>query len=142
RIAIFDKLQLRSALADIFSSIGLEHEQTWRVAARIRLLLWQADNPSASIETEEFWSNPDVRWLTSVNESSGKTYFNKELFEELLSWLQLTALLEIAQQDSGESRSISEVEAVVSRACRAAEQAGYNLEAYLGLLKISQSIKE
>lgn len=140
RIAIFDKLQLRSALADIFSSIGLEHEQTWRVAARIRLLLWQADNPSASIETEEFWSNPDVRWLTGVNESSGKTYFNKELFEELLSWLQLNALLEIAQQDSDEARSISKVEAVVSRACRAAEEAGYNLDAYLSLFKISQSV--
>jgi hypothetical protein len=141
RIAIFDKLQLPSALADIFSSIGLEHEQAWRVAARIRLLLWQADNPSASIETEQFWSNSDVRWLTSVNESSGKTYFNKELFEELLSWLQLPALLEIAQHDSGESHSISEIEAVISRASRAAKEAGYNVEAYLSLVKISQSIE-
>jgi hypothetical protein len=135
RIAIFDKLQLRSALADTFSSMGLEGEQTWRLAARIRVLLWQADNTSASIETKEFWSDHDVRWLTSVNESNGKTYFNKELFEELLSWLQLPALLEIAQQNTGESRSISEVEAVVSKACRAAEVAGYNVEAYLSLLK-------
>ena len=115
--------------------MGLEGEQTWRLAARIRILLWQADNTSASIETKEFWSDPDVRWLASVNESNGKTYFNKELFEELLSWLQLPALLGIAQQDSGESRSISEVEAVVSGACRAAEVAGYNVEAYLSLLK-------
>jgi hypothetical protein len=141
RIAIFDKLQLRSALADIFSSMGLEDEQTWRLAARIRILLWQADNPSASVETKEFWSDPDVRWLTSVNESNGKNYFNKELFEELLSWLQLPALLEIAQQDSGELRSISEVEAVVTRGCRAAKEAGYNVEAYLNQLKISQPIE-
>jgi hypothetical protein len=135
RIAIFDKLQLRSALADIFSSMGLEDEQTWRLAARIRVLLWQADNPSASIETKEFWSDPDVRWLTGVNESNGKIYFSKEMFEELLSWLQLPALLEIAQQDSGESRSITEVEALVSRACRTAEEAGYNVEKYLSLSK-------
>ena len=135
RIAIFDKLQLRSALADIFSSMGLEDEQTWRLAARIRILLWQADNTSASIETKEFWSDPDVRWLAGINESNGKTYFNKELFEELLSWLQLPALLEIAQQNSGESRSINEVEAVVSKTCRAAEVAGYNVETYLSLLK-------
>jgi hypothetical protein len=141
RIAIFDKLQLRSALADIFSSMGLEGEQTWRLAARIRILLWQADNASASIETKEFWSNPDVRWLTSVNESNGKTYFNKELFEELLSWLQLPALLEIAQQNSGESRSINEVEAVVSKTCRAAEVAGYNVETYLSLLKDEKVVR-
>ena len=138
RIAIFEKLQLRSALADIFSSIGVPDEQTWRLAARIRLLLWQADNPSVSIETTEFWSDPDVRWLTNVNQSNGKTYFNKELFEELLSWLQLPALLAIAGQDSGESPSISEVEAVVSRACRAAGDAGYNVEAYLSLLSDGQ----
>jgi hypothetical protein len=141
RIAIFDKLQLRSALADIFSSIGLEQDQTWRMAALIRVLLWQADNPLASIETEEFWSNPDVRWLTSVNESNGRKYFNKELFEELISWLQLAALLEIARQGSGELRSLSKIEAVVSRACRAAEEAGYNVEAYLSLLTISQSLE-
>ena len=53
----------------------------------------------------------------------------------MLSWVQLPALLKIAQQDSGESRSISEVEAVVSRVRRAAEEAGYNVEAYLSLLK-------
>ena len=118
--------------------MGLEDEQTWRLAARIRLLLWLADNPSASIETKEFWSDPDVRWLTSVNESNGKTYFNKELFEELLSWLQLPALLEIARQYPAESRSMSKVEAVVSRACRAAEEAAYSVEVYLNRSKISQ----
>jgi hypothetical protein len=141
RIAIFDKLQLRSALADIFSSMGLEDEQTWRLAARIRVLLWRADNPSALIETREFWSDPDIRWLAGVNESNGKTYFSKEMFEELLSWLQLPALLEIAQQDSSESRSITKVEAVVARACRAAEVAGYNVEAYLSLLKDEKVVR-
>jgi len=138
RIAIFDKLQLRSALADIFSSMGLPDEQTWHLAARIRLLLWQADNPSASIGTKEFWSDPDVRWLAGVNESNAKTYFNKELFEELLSWLQLPALLAIAPQDSEESLSISRVESVISRACRAAGDSEYDVERYLSLLKDDQ----
>jgi hypothetical protein len=131
RIAVFDELHLRTALADIFSSIGVEGEETWRAAARIRILLWQADNTSAAIETKEFWSDPDVRWLTGVHESNGKTYFNKELFEELLSWLQLPALLEIAHQNLSESSSINELEAVVSKARRKAQVAEYNLEAYL-----------
>ncbi len=134
RMAIFDKLHLRAALADIFSSMGLEDEQTWRMAARIRILLWLAENPSASIETKEFWSDPDIRWIASVNESKGKTYFNKELFEELLSWVQLPALLEIARQNSGESEAIDELEAAITRACHAADDAAYNLDAYLKLL--------
>ena len=135
RVALFDKLQLRSALAEIFSSMGMEDEKTWRAAARVRVLLLQADSPSASIDSEEFWADPDARWLAGVNQASGKTYVNKEQFEELLSWLQLPALLEISQSDSGESRSIGELEATVSRACQRAEDVGYNLEEYLGAVK-------
>ncbi|MGA7315137.1 MAG: alpha-amylase family glycosyl hydrolase [Silvibacterium sp.] len=141
RVALFDKLQLRLALAEIFSSLGMEDEKTWRAAARIRVLLWQADAPSAppsvSIGSEEFWADPDVQWLAGVNSASGKTWMNKEQFEELLCWLQLPRLLEIAQQDSNESRSLDELEAAVSRACLAAEDGGYSLETYLSLLKSS-----
>ena len=43
-----------------------------------RILLWQADTPSATIETKEFWSDGDVRWLAGVNESKGKAWFNKD----------------------------------------------------------------
>jgi glycosidase len=137
RVALFDKLQLRSALAEIFSSLGMEDEKTWRAAARIRVLLWQADAPSVSIGSEEFWADPDVQWLAGVNSASGKTWMNKEQFEELLCWLQLPRLLEIAQQDSNESRSLDELEAAVSRACLAAEDGGYSLETYVSLLNSS-----
>jgi Alpha amylase, catalytic domain len=133
RIEIFDKLQIRSALADTFSSMGLQDEQAWRLAARIRLLLWQADNPTISFATKEFWSDSDVRWLTGVNQSNGKTYFNKELFEELLSWLQLPALLTISQNGSDEVRSLKDIEAVLSAGCRSADVAGYDVDAYLKL---------
>jgi glycosidase len=134
RIEVFDKLQLKSALADVFSSVGLEDEHTWRMAARIRILLWQADTPSATIATKEFWDDPDVRWLAGVNESNGKTYFNKELFEELVSWLQLPALMKIAQQDTGETQSIEELETAISQACKVAKNAAYDLDVYLKLL--------
>ena len=135
RTSLFDKLQMRSALADIFSSIGLEGENTWRAAARVRILLWQEDTPSASIDSEEFWADSDVRWLAGVNEASDKIYFNKEQFEELLSWLQLPALLEIAQQEAEESRSIGELEDAVSNACQAAKDAGYELGSFLSLMR-------
>jgi hypothetical protein len=135
RTELFDKLHLRSALAEIFSSMGMEGEKTWRAAAQVRVLLMQADLPAASIDSEEFWQDADVRWLAGVNEASGILYMNKEQFEELLCWVQLPALLEIAGQDSVDARSISKIEAAVSRMCRAARKAGYRLEQYLSLSK-------
>jgi hypothetical protein len=133
RTALFDKLQLRAALAEAFSSMGIDTEKTWRMAAQVRILLAQVDAPSVSTESEEFWSDSDVRWLAGVNESSGKTYVNKEQFEELVSWLQLPALLEIADHDLSQTNSLREIEATVSRACQAIRQAGYDLDKYLAL---------
>jgi hypothetical protein len=112
----------------------MEDEQAWRMAARIRILLWQADTPSATIETKEFWSDGDVRWLAGVNESKGKAWFNKELFEEMLTWIQLPVLMEIALQNAGESKAIADLEKAISLVCHAATEAGYNLDAYLKLL--------
>ncbi len=134
RLEIFDKLQLRAALADIFSSMALEDEQTWRMAARIRTLLWQAETPSATIDTKEFWSDPDVRWLAGVNESKDKTYFNKELFEEMLCWVQIPALMEIAKRNGERPQAIHKLEEAIALACHAATKSGYDLDAYLKIL--------
>jgi hypothetical protein len=136
---LFEKLHLRSALAEIFSSMGMEGEDTWQAAARVRVLLVHAGvSPEVLTEplmhSEAFWADPDVRWLTGVNISSGKTYFNKEQFEEMLSWVQLPALIEIAQQDADPSHALGGAEAAISKACRAATEAGYDLDIYLSLL--------
>jgi len=131
RALLFDKLLLRSALAEAFSSMGLDGEAAWRAAARVRVLLMLADSPALSIEAKEFWNDADVRWLTGFNQSSGKTYVNKEQFEELHCWLQLPALLELAQQDADKPRTLHEIEAAVSRACLAIRKAGYELDKYL-----------
>jgi hypothetical protein len=139
RTELFDKLHLRSALAEIFSSMGMEGEKTWRAAAQVRVLLMQADVPAASIDSEEFWQDADVRWLAGVNEASGILYMNKEQFEGLLCWVQLPALLESAGRDSVDSRSISKIETTVSKICRAARDAGYKVEEYLSLWRSSPS---
>jgi hypothetical protein len=133
--SLFDRLQLRSALAELFSSLGMEGDKAWRAAAQVRLLLSHADLSSNSlIHSEAFWADPDVRWLTGINEVSGTTYFNKELFDEMLSWVQLPTLLNVARQDGVMQFSINEIERSVSRVCSAAEKAGYKLDRYLNLL--------
>jgi hypothetical protein len=136
---VFDKLQLRSAIADIFSSMGMEGEAMWRAAARVRVLLSQSGAVVAGrgeavadcVHTEAFWADPDVQWLAGVNKASGVTYFGKEGFEALVSWLQVPALIDIARRGAGAGTAIGEVEAAVTKECRVAQESGYKLETYL-----------
>ena len=132
-LAVFDQLHLNSALAEAFSSLGMEGAQTWHAAAMVRVLLLQSDHPSAAFDTEEFWNDPGVRWLVGVNEHEGVLYFNKELFEELLCWVQLPALLAIAEEPAGDLRPLATIEATVATAIRNAHAAGYDLKKFLRL---------
>jgi hypothetical protein len=129
--ALFDKLQLRSALAEIFTAIGMEGENTWRAAARVRILLSHTSTSPSITNSEQFWADPDVRWLAGVNLSSSNTYFNKEGFEELLGWLQLPALINIAQQSPYSLDSLKKLEKNILKLCESAKKAGYNLDLYL-----------
>jgi hypothetical protein len=134
RTKLFDTLQLRAALAEIFSSFGLEGQYAWRAAAQIRVLLLQAEGT----DSHAFWNDGDVRWLAGVNESAGITYVNKELFEELTDWLQLPSLLEIAELRSGALEAVLELEAAVEQSQDAASRAAYRLDTYLELLSTEQ----
>jgi len=132
RVELFDRLEFRAALADIFASLGMEGEAKWRVAAQVRMLLAE---PATSVRSETFWSDPGVRWLAGVNASAGITYINREQFEELLAWLQLPALIRIAQRTSGQAKAIADLEAAYAAACEAAHDAGYQLDAYIHTAK-------
>ncbi len=127
--AHFDELLLRPALAEAFSSIGLKGEDAWRASARIRILLscQHLDEPVSAVQTEAFWADPDVRWLTGIHEHSGKLYFNREQFDELLCWLNLPALFApLAAQPPP---------APIEHSARAAAKAGYSLESFLVLVR-------
>jgi glycosidase len=129
-LSLFDRLELRAALADIFATFGIEGEARWRAAAQVRMLLSKPE-AAVSVRSKSFWDDPDVRWLAGVNTASGITYIHREQFEELLAWLQLPALIKIAQQKSGQAKSIAELEAAFAATCEAAHAAGYQLDAYL-----------
>jgi len=131
RVRIFDELQLRSALAEIFASMGVETDNTWRAAARLRVLLLLEDSPSLSLQSPAFWTAPDLRWLAGIHEASGKTYMNKEQFEDLICWLQLPALLKVASSEKEAALAIRKIEEEVSQACLHAKAAGYDLDRYL-----------
>ncbi|WP_052200501.1 alpha-amylase family glycosyl hydrolase [Terriglobus sp. TAA 43] len=88
---IVDDLGLRSALAEIFSEVGVLGEDSWRAAARVRLALMQP-----KFDDVAFWNEGDVQWLAAVNEHEGARYINHEALEQLLQWLTLTAALQPA----------------------------------------------
>ena len=119
-VALFDRLQLRSALSEVFSSIGVEGENVWRLAGRVRLLLGYSDVKTLEdLATSPLWEDEDFRWLTGLTESAGVTYLNKECFEEVVWWLQLPRLL------AGDSPA--EIEALADEAGSAAKRAGYDV---------------
>jgi glycosidase len=134
RAALFDRLLLRAALAEVFSSMGVETGKTWRLAAQVRVLLMVEDSEPDFVDSDAFWQDADVRWLAGVKDSGGATYLNKEAFEELVCWLQLPALIACAEgslaPDPAHAGPLPELEKAVAATCLAAKQAGYKLDAY------------
>ena len=117
---LFDHLYLRSALGEVFSSVGLDGENVWRMAARVRVLLANpAITAPAQLAAADLWDDGDFRWLAGVTESNGKMYVNKECFEELTWWLQLPRLL--AGDDP------KQIEALAGDAMKAAHGSGYEV---------------
>src|SRR5215469_3674915 len=127
----FDPLKVREALGAIFSSCGMEGEDAWRAAARVRVLLAHGNQRvRTAAYSRAFWEDPDVRWLAGVNESGGKTYFNQEATDELLAWMELPLL--IAAAESAEPISeLVRLEEVVAELSAGAKASGYDLERFL-----------
>ena len=132
----FDPLQLRSALAHSFSLLGIDGGDTWRAAARVRILLLLQTHlePKKAVHSESFWHDPDVAWLAGISDAAGKTFVNKECFEELLWWLELPDLIENAEQNMATPQVFAEIEQRVTAACHAAHEAGYELKKLLAAL--------
>jgi hypothetical protein len=138
-IEIFDRFLFRYALAEIFASMGVEGEAGWQAAAQVRLLLSPAALAPNAIASPQLWIQPDVRWLAGVNNADGVDYFNQQQFDELLTWLQLPALLDAAQSRPAPAASapgIPAIEAAVTHAQQAAARSGYKLETFLSLAKL------
>ncbi len=119
-VQVFDDLRLRSTMADSFASCGLEGEETWRAAARIRASFAHASRSSAPYS----WiPDPDVAWVIGVHQHEGATFVNQEQFEKLLWWMALRDLLEAGAEE------ILEIQHQISRRMETLEQAGFRVEA-------------
>ena len=131
-LELFDRLRLREPFAVAFRALGIEGEDAWRAASRVKaLLLANAASDHAkptngdrrTVLPPSLWSDPDVRWLTGVHQSGDRSYLVKEPFEELLWWLQLPALLKLATKP--ERTAAAAVVGAIDDAIAAVEASGY-----------------
>jgi len=127
-VRLFDDLRLRGVLAEAVQRLGVEGEEGWRVAARVRVAFAHARRaPGAEagdVSVTLGWlRDPDAAWLTGVNEYQGARYFVRESFERLVWWLALPRLLRLAVDAS--PPEIRALERDVAAYMRAAAAAGY-----------------
>jgi hypothetical protein len=80
----------------------------------------------------KFWLDADVRWLTGVHEAEGHAYLVREPYEELLWWLLMPSLIQVAGQTTPNRAAIEEMSKTIEEALATAEAAGYRIDALLG----------
>src|SRR5205085_1466159 len=83
--------------------------------------------------------DPDVAWLIGVHEWKGDRFFNKEAFQQLLWWMSLRALLDLAAADKPEPAQISALQNELASRIKAADDSGFRVEALLQATRIAPS---
>jgi hypothetical protein len=135
---LFDHARLRQPIADAMEKLGAHGEDRWRVAARLRFAFAHAasahkfrQTPGRSSAPLSWLHDAEVAWLIGSNEHEGVRYFNKEQFEQLLWWMALRPLMEIAEEVQPDANELSELERDMERRCKLASDGGYRMEALL-----------
>jgi hypothetical protein len=75
-----------------------------------------------------------VRWLCGVHEAEGHFYLIREQYEELLWWLLMPAILQLAGEAAPSRAAAEELSRTVATALNSAEAADYRINTLLGPL--------
>ncbi len=160
---LFDRLRLRAPFANALTALGFEGEESWRVAARIKVLLLlhagigKESAPAATADARPkvaakaatakaaaqepvpayaekltiapaLWLDPDVRWLCGVHHAEGHDYLIREHYEELLWWLLLPDLLQIAGESTPSAAEVGDLSKAVAAALASAEAKNWRVD--------------
>ena len=120
---LFDALRLRGPLGDAFVASGLQDDERWRAAARLR-----ASFAHSTLAPFNWLHDPDVAWVVGIHKYEDVSYLVKEQFERLLWWLNLRELLKIAASEPPDVERLIAVVKQVKVRMLAAEDAGYRVE--------------
>ena len=77
------------------------------------------------------WTDPDVRWLCGVHEAEGHSYAIRERYEELLWWLLMPSLLEVAADPTPHRARVAALNRQVDAALAELEAVGYRVDALM-----------
>jgi hypothetical protein len=106
-------------------------EQTAQPTSEEKAPVAVASQPNVAGLPRALWSDADVRWLTGVHDAEGHTWFVCEPYEELLWWLQMPALLSIANESSPNKAELQALSQKVHAASAEADKAEYRLDVLL-----------
>ena len=87
----------------------------------------------------DLWSDPDVRWLTGAHEAEGYTYIVQERYEELLWWLLMPSLLQLASKTVPTVAAAANLASAVGATLATAKAAGYRVEILAGTARSAVS---
>jgi len=123
---LFDALRLREPLAESLARCGLEGEERWRAAARLRASFAHSSRDSVPYS----WiHDPDVAWAIGVHQYEDVTYLLKEHFERLLGWMAFRGMLDATSAQQADAEKLSLLADEIRARAMAMEKAGYQVEA-------------
>ena len=135
---LFDHARLRQTVAESAEKLGAHGEDRWRTASRLRFAFAHAATahklrkaPGPSAAPLSWLHDAEVAWLIGSNEHEGVRYFNKELFEQLLWWMALRPMIELAEDAKPSETELRELERELKQRCEQASKGGYRMEALL-----------
>ena len=121
----FDVLRLRGPLAEAFAAMGIEGEERWRAAARVRASFQHAAHANAPYT----WTHdPDAAWVIGAHQFEGVSYVAAEQFERLLWWMALRTFLDVMTQPRPELRRIDAIAEEVRRILEIVEGESWRVE--------------
>ncbi|MBI5838418.1 MAG: alpha-amylase [Candidatus Eisenbacteria bacterium] len=136
--ALFDAMRLQEPLADALGALGVEGEERWRVAARVRAAFTHAEwapyagpRPAPTGSPFGWLRDPNAAWAVGVHEHEGEQYLVQEPFERLLWWMALRALLDVAAAGAPDAAAVRDIERQVEERRSAAEAGGYRVDVLL-----------
>jgi glycosidase len=124
-VRLFDGLRLREVLAGILSAAGLQGEETWRSAARLRACFVKSVN---AWQTLSWLRDPDIAWAIGVHEHEGTSYVVKEHLERFLWFTSLPVLLDHALDEVTGGEGIAKLQLHIEGHLADVAAAGYQAD--------------
>jgi len=136
-LRIFDELRLAKAFEDIFEQAGLSEEQRRADLSLLKILLAgnifleaAGQNPGRALG--ELLDRDEVKIFIKMNDYEGILYYDKERFEEWLSWQFTAACLQVPPQtkktDGAVVSKMEDLSKLVQEILLVSDESQYQLE--------------